>query len=137
MDSAKELHTCTSVQFDSSPHTVTLQANTLQPANRAVEHGRLNGGRTVVGISALFINGSYTSRGTSSSNLEMISSALLPSASAWKLRIMRWRNTSGASAATSSQETLNRPSHAARARAPRMRNWLARGLAPQRIQRRM
>src|SRR6266436_6538307 len=47
----------------------------------------------------------------------------------------RWRRTSGARAATSSQATLNRPSQAARARPATIKYWLARGLAPQRTQR--
>ncbi len=64
-----------------------------------------------------------------------MSSADCCSASAWKLRMMRCRRTSGATARTSSHETLNRPWHAARARPARIRFKLARGLAPQRIHR--
>src|SRR5207302_11131273 len=52
---------------------------------------------------------------------EMIWSVVLPSASAWKERIRRWRRTKGARAVTSSQATLKRPWQAARARPARIK----------------
>src|SRR3954470_19268300 len=55
----------------------------------------------------------------------------MPSASAWKFTTTRWLNTGTAIAFTSSRSGTARPSIAARALAPSMRYWDARGPAPQ------
>ena len=61
-----------------------------------------------------------------------ISSASMPSASAWKFTSTRWRRTGSATARMSSKSTTVRPSSSARALPPSSSAWPARGPAPQR-----
>ena len=61
----------------------------------------------------------------------MRSSVVIPSACAWKFVLMRCRSTGTATFCTSSIATLNRPSIAASALPPWIRNCPARGPAPQ------
>src|SRR5256884_291752 len=58
------------------------------------------------------------------------SGALRPAASAAKLITSRWVSTVGATARRSSSSGIGRPSSAARALAPRIKYWDARGPAP-------
>ena len=63
----------------------------------------------------------------------MMKSEVTPSAAAEKLVRMRWRNTGWAMVLTSSMATCSRPARTAQTLAPRTRNWLARGPAPEEL----
>src|SRR6185503_898756 len=111
-----------------------LQVRDLLQVRRRQEFGKLCHLRTFITVPKvpapdyrIFF---ASPRGVASRIFWMISSTVMPSASALNVATMRWRSTGVASAITSSSVTWKRPWSTARTLPPSTHCWHARGPAP-------